>query len=727
MAEENEVTSLLRKLRISQTYIDRFIEQEICDIDTLKYLDQKDIEHLIPKLGPRVSLKRWLEANGGLVDQQQAASGGWGTTPTGDTPPAVPPVYNNNNHTYDTPPPAAGGWGDTDSEPGDAAWNTNQPECMRPPQPREMPPGTPWDAPSPGPPRVTPGGPGPPQPGGRGGYGGYYNRADPHGGRPPPRRDRNDYDERFRKLGMRPTAQAHGRAGFSSRQEPAPTALFQRSAPVGPDYDAYVLKVQSKIYGRDPPKAQPQFKDWLAAPPALHKNITAAGYKVPTLIQAHAFPAVIAGRDMICCSQTGSGKTAAYLLPVLTLLDRTKKQDQRPRMRMPLVLVLVPTRELAQQVYDETRKFSYEMDIAPVLLIGGANPRDQQNRLQNGVDVVIATTGRLLEFCWKRRINLSKLKWLIIDEADRMLDAHGYPFVQEVVEKTGMPPKTKRQVIIFSATLPDQVIKLGLNLLSNEIMIVCGELLGTNQWVDQDIMQVDDEDNRMQCLATKLKQAGSERVLVFCNDPKTVDAVHHRLLHDFGIQNVKIHSELPQCQRDEAIHGFKDCRIQYLISSDLLSRGIDFPNLQYVLLYQLPRTIQQYLHRIGRTGRMGKRGFATSFFHRQYDRGIQNQLADFMEECKKRTGAAVPDCVKQTPEYDPKDLRGGAQWDNLTDSSVGETDSEGSGMEPSFRDTPILSLPTAVHSNTTYFNQWADEEGTGPQTVQNDRQHGGWG
>jgi ATP-dependent RNA helicase RhlE len=341
--------------------------------------------------------------------------------------------------------------------------------------------------------------------------------------------------------------------------------------------------------------------DNLGLIPELLSAVESQGYTKSTPVQEKAIPAILAGRDVQAKAQTGTGKTAAFTLPMLQLLNHDK--SQKPRIRG---LVLLPTRELAAQVEECVQKYGKNLDLKACYVFGGVPINPQIKILKRGVDILVATPGRLLDHLEKRTMDLSQVEILILDEADRMLDMG---FIRDINKIIDYLP-AKRQNLLFSATYGREVKKFIRELLHNpEVIDVAGKKTAADQ-VKQIVHFV--EKNRKRDLLSHLISSGNwEQVLVFTRTKHAANRLAHKLNRD-NITAEPIHANKSQNARTRALAGFKSGEVRVLVATDIAARGIDISNLPHVVNYELPNTPKDYVHRIGRTGRAGLEGVAIS-------------------------------------------------------------------------------------------------------------------
>ena len=346
-----------------------------------------------------------------------------------------------------------------------------------------------------------------------------------------------------------------------------------------------------------------QFTDLGLAEPIL-RALTEEGYRQPTPIQAQTIPHLLAGRDVVGIAQTGTGKTAAFALPILHRLAGNRVGLERRTCR---VLVLSPTRELSGQIVDSFKSYGRHMRVSLALAIGGVSIRPQASRLANGVDVLVATPGRLLDHLESRALRLDRVEILVLDEADHMLDMGFIHAVRRIVK--AIP--AQRQNLFFSATMPKEIGVLAGELLRDPAKVAVAPEATTVERVTQSVAHVDQQRKPL-LLATLVKDLRPERMLVFTRTKHGADRVV-RQLEQSGFGAVAIHGNKSQGQRERALDGFKTGKTPILIATDIAARGIDVDGVSHVVNYDLPNVPETYVHRIGRTARAGASGEAIAF------------------------------------------------------------------------------------------------------------------
>ncbi len=346
-----------------------------------------------------------------------------------------------------------------------------------------------------------------------------------------------------------------------------------------------------------------QFSD-LKLIKALVLALDKKGYTSPTPIQQQAIPHILAGADIFGCAQTGTGKTAAFALPILQMLD-AKKQAGKPKTIK--ALILAPTRELALQISQNFLAYGNNLGISHTTVFGGVSQLAQTTALKKGVDVLVATPGRLLDLMNQGFIKLNTVEYFVLDEADRMLDMGFINDIKKVITK--LP--AKRQTLFFSATAAPQIMKLANTILQNPVSVSVTPISSTASLVKQSVYYVKKENKKL-LLKHVLKNNNIEHALVFTRTKHGADKVAKEL-NSNGISAEAIHGNKSQNARERALKGFKNRTIRILVATDIASRGIDVDKLSHVINFEIPEQAETYVHRIGRTGRAGSSGIALSF------------------------------------------------------------------------------------------------------------------
>jgi ATP-dependent RNA helicase RhlE len=355
--------------------------------------------------------------------------------------------------------------------------------------------------------------------------------------------------------------------------------------------------------------------DALSLAPALLRAVAAEGYTTPTPIQLQAIPHVLAGSDLLGCAQTGTGKTAAFALPILHRLMNAAPRNARAR--GPRVLVLAPTRELAAQIGDSFTAYGRHTGLRHTVIFGGVGQHPQVKALRHGVDIVVATPGRLLDLMNQRHVDLGAIEIFVLDEADRMMDLGFLPDVRRIIAK--LPQQ--RQTLFFSATMPEPIEQLANAILRDPARVRVAPVRATTELIDQSVRFVAKE-HKPKALARLLRESPVTRALVFTRTKHGADRVTKQLVKA-GISAEAIHGNKSQSARQRALAGFKADDIQVLVATDLAARGIDVDGISHVVNYDLPHEPETYVHRIGRTGRAGATGTAVSFCDREERKHLQ--------------------------------------------------------------------------------------------------------
>jgi ATP-dependent RNA helicase RhlE len=335
------------------------------------------------------------------------------------------------------------------------------------------------------------------------------------------------------------------------------------------------------------------------------RSIAEQGYDTPTPIQAQAIPLVLQGRDLMAAAQTGTGKTAGFTLPMLQLLSSRTAGLSLKRFK-PRALILVPTRELAVQVHESVRTYGRHLRIKSTTIYGGVGMGPQLSALKNGVDIIVATPGRLLDHIEQRSADLSGIEMLVLDEADRMLDMG---FIRDIRRILALLPK-KKQSLLFSATFSDEIRGLATGLLTDPVSVEVARRNAPAEAVSQAVYHVDRERKR-DLLIRLIDDHRWHQVLVFTRTKHGADALSERL-GKAGIRSAALHGNKSQNQRQRALDDFKRLKLNVLVATDIAARGIDIDELPHVVNYELPNIPEDYVHRIGRTGRAGSSGQAVS-------------------------------------------------------------------------------------------------------------------
>jgi ATP-dependent RNA helicase RhlB len=364
------------------------------------------------------------------------------------------------------------------------------------------------------------------------------------------------------------------------------------------------ITVASPISLNDDINSNPQGFDGLALSPSVLRAVLESGYTTPTPIQTRGIPLVLKHRDLIGIAQTGTGKTASFTLPMIEILARG-----RAKARMPRSLILEPTRELAAQVAESFERYGKYNKLSMALLIGGVSFEDQDRKLDRGVDVLIATPGRLLDHFERGKLMLSQVQILVVDEADRMLDMGFIPQVRQIIRQT--PPKNERQTLLFSATFTEDVMNLAKQWTTDPSIVEIESQNVASENVEQHIYAVAGAD-KYKLLYNLVNDNGWERVMVFANRKDEVRRIEERLVRD-GVNAAQLSGDVPQHKRIKTLEGFREGKIRVLVATDVAGRGIHIDGISHVINFTLPEVPDDYVHRIGRTGRAGADGVSISF------------------------------------------------------------------------------------------------------------------
>jgi ATP-dependent RNA helicase RhlE len=367
----------------------------------------------------------------------------------------------------------------------------------------------------------------------------------------------------------------------------------------------------------------------------LRRALAALDYRIPTPIQTQAIPLLLAGHDLMGSAQTGSGKTAAFALPILQHLAGNRK---RPEPKTTRVLVLAPTRELAAQIYESFTDYGKFLGMKKAVVYGGVGKKPQIAALAGGVDVLIATPGRLLDLQEEGRVRLERVEIFVLDEADRMLDMGFIPDVRKII---ALLP-AKRQSLFFSATLPAEVRRLGQSMLREPKHVAVAPEAGATPQIEQRVLFVDRE-SKTPLLLRLLQDPSIQRALVFTRTKHRANRLAEQLAKG-RIKVGAIHGNKTQAAREQALAGFHAGRIRVLVATDIAARGLDVDDISHVINFELPNEPENYVHRIGRTARMGKEGIALSF--------CDESESGYLREIERFLNRSVP-VLRDHPFHSP--------------------------------------------------------------------------
>ncbi|XP_021733054.1 ATP-dependent RNA helicase-like protein DB10 [Chenopodium quinoa] len=397
--------------------------------------------------------------------------------------------------------------------------------------------------------------------------------------------------------------------------------------------EAYRRRHEISVSGSGVP---PPFTNFEATgfPSELLKEVHQAGFSAPTPIQAQSWPIAMQGRDIVAIAKTGSGKTLGYLLPGFMHLKQRRNNTQMG----PTVLVLSPTRELATQIQDEAVKFGRSSRISCTCLYGGAPKGPQLKELDRGVDIVVATPGRLNDILETKRISLNQVSYLVLDEADRMLDMGFEPQIRKIVKEV----PTRRQTLMYTATWPKEVRKIAADLLSNAVQVNIGNAdeLVANKSITQHVEVVSSMEKQRRLEQILRSEEPGSKIIIFCATKKMCDLLARNLSRPFGA--AAIHGDKSQSERDHVLNQFRSGRSPVLVATDVAARGLDIKDIRVVVNYDFPTGIEDYVHRIGRTGRAGATGVAYSFFNDQ-DSRYASDLVKILEGANQKVPQEVRD------------------------------------------------------------------------------------
>lgn len=360
------------------------------------------------------------------------------------------------------------------------------------------------------------------------------------------------------------------------------------------------------------------------------------------------------GRDLMACAQTGSGKTGGFLFPILSqafingpspVPANAAGQFGRQRKAYPTSLILAPTRELVSQIYDESRKFAYRSWVRPCVVYGGADIGSQLRQIERGCDLLVATPGRLVDLIERGRISLCNIKYLVLDEADRMLDMGFEPQIRRIVEGEDMPSVQDRQTLMFSATFPRDIQMLARDFLKDYVFLSVGRVGSTSENITQKVEYVEDVDKRSVLLDILHTHAGG-LTLIFVETKRMADSLSDFLINQ-NFPATSIHGDRTQRERERALEFFRNGRCPILVATAVAARGLDIPNVTHVINYDLPTDIDDYVHRIGRTGRAGNTGIATAFFNRG-NRGVVRELMELLKEANQEIPAFLETIARES-------------------------------------------------------------------------------
>ncbi|XP_041637671.1 probable ATP-dependent RNA helicase DDX4 isoform X2 [Cheilinus undulatus] len=452
----------------------------------------------------------------------------------------------------------------------------------------------------------------------------------------------------------------------------------------GINFDKYD-EIMVDVSGTNPPQAIMTFEE-AALCESLKRNVSKSGYVKPTPVQKHGIPIISAGRDLMACAQTGSGKTAAFLLPILQqLMADGVAASQFSELQEPEVIIVAPTRELINQIYLEARKFAFGTCVRPVVVYGGVQTGHQIREICRGCNVLCGTPGRLLDVIGRGKVGLTKLRYFVLDEADRMLDMGFEPDMRRLVGSPGMPSKENRQTLMFSATYPEDIQRMAADFLKTDyLFLAVGIVGGACSDVEQTFVQVTKFSKREQLLDI-LKTTGTERTMVFVETKRQADFIATYLCQE-KVPTTSIHGDREQREREQALADFRSGKCPVLVATSVAARGLDIPDVQHVVNYDLPNNIDEYVHRIGRTGRCGNTGRAVAFFDPDNDAPLARALVNILSKAQQE----VPSWLEESAFGGGG---GGFSGFNASRNTFGSTDTR---KKNGFQDNSTLSQPAAA-------------------------------
>eukprot|EP00747_Dinoflagellata_sp_TGD_P192829 gnl/TRDRNA2_/TRDRNA2_58219_c0_seq1.p1 gnl/TRDRNA2_/TRDRNA2_58219_c0~~gnl/TRDRNA2_/TRDRNA2_58219_c0_seq1.p1 ORF type:complete len:633 (-),score=126.14 gnl/TRDRNA2_/TRDRNA2_58219_c0_seq1:80-1837(-) len=463
---------------------------------------------------------------------------------------------------------------------------------------------------------------------------------------------------------------------------------------VGINFDKYdEISVQMSGEGSEQITPISSFQDlasWYQIPAFLTANIAKCKYTKPTPIQKYALAVGLAQRDAMCCAQTGSGKTCSFLLPIISFIPEAAATGTvgvvvgQPA--APKAIVLAPTRELCSQIHMEARKLTFKSKVRASEVYGGVEAKPQLRELALGSDIVTATPGRLSDFIERGVMTMSQAWYLVLDEADRMLDMGFEPQIRQIVQKSDMPtPEAGRMTLMFSATFPKPMQKLAQEFMRNYIWIGVGQVGGAVDTVEQSFVLANQQQKPAEAVKL-LKQNPNDSTLVFVAMKRTAAWLQEHFGQN-GISAMPIHGDMAQPEREQSLKAFRSGQVKVLVATDVAARGLDIPKVSHVVNYDLPEQLEDYVHRIGRTGRIGRQGWATSFFATQGNYSNHKILGglvkilsdagkpipDFMQQLAQKSGISWGGGGKKWgTSFGGSDVRGGQTWSTTVSNAAGK-------------------------------------------------------
>ncbi|KAK4426138.1 ATP-dependent RNA helicase-like protein DB10 [Sesamum alatum] len=469
-----------------------------------------------------------------------------------------------------------------------------------------------------------------------------------------------------------------------------------KGAETGLSAESYRLRHEITVTGDNVPQPFASFEA-TGFPSEILREVKSAGFSAPTPIQAQSWPIALRGRDIVAIAKTGSGKTLGYLLPGFIHL---KQRHNNPKLG-PTVLVLSPTRELATQIQDEAVKFGKSSRISCTCLYGGAPKGPQLKDLDRGVDVVVATPGRLNDILEMRRVSLHQVSYLVLDEADRMLDMGFEPQIRKIVKEV----PSRRQTLMYTATWPKEVRRIAADLLVNPVQVNIGNVdeLAANKAITQHVEVLSPMDKRRRLEQILRSQEPGSKIIIFCSTKKMCDQLAGNLNRQFGA--AAIHGDKSQGERDHVLNQFRTGRSPVLVATDVAARGLDIKDIRVVINYDFPNGVEDYVHRIGRTGRAGATGVAYTFFCDQ-DAKHAPDLVKLLEGANQNVPVEVRDMASRGGGMG----RGRRQWGS---GPSGQFDSSYSGRDGGRGGWGMSSSPDRSVASGYDYKQQHDSQGAG--------------
>ncbi|CAJ1374369.1 unnamed protein product [Effrenium voratum] len=460
-------------------------------------------------------------------------------------------------------------------------------------------------------------------------------------------------------------------------------------------------------------------------PVQLEENMNKCGFSMPTPVQKWAIPAALAGRDIMCCAQTGSGKTAAFLVPTLASMIKHHKAVGSMEVAFegpckPDTLILSPTRELCLQIFEDALKFCHKTKHRCLRVYGQEKAKTQILEIARGADLCVATVGRLYDFVGAGIISVADVNCFVLDEADRMLDLGWKEQIEDIVENHGMPPKTERQTWMFSATFPQEIQTLALKYLHDHLFIsvgVVGSPAVTVTQIVQKVEKAEKTDKLVEFISGFMQQRkGNERMLVFTNSKNQAKLLDQELWKHEVATTAAIHGDLDQPAREANLAKFRDGKVDVMVATDVASRGLDISGVSHVLNYDAPKEISLYVQRIGRTGRIGHRGTSITFI--TFEAGWCIDSDDLLTE--------LPDIMKGAPNTEipdwldalSKEKKEGTWYSKKKDDQWNYTDVRKNGNFEGWKD--------GNDQDQAQANSWSNWQGTGATQEESTQSQGEW-